>query len=116
MPMPPPYPLLQDEIVIEASGDRDSSFEDMLEHLPPNEGRYALFDLDFNTKDGRPTSKLVFIAWAPDTAKIKTKMMYSGSKEALKSALVGVGIHVQANDQSDLDLEKAIIPAAQKFT
>jgi cofilin len=83
------------EIVIDCFGTRDASYEDFTSHLPPNECRYGLFDLDYETADRRPASKLVFIAWTPDTAPIRIKMMYAGSKEALKSALVGVGVHLQ---------------------
>ena len=92
-----------DEIVIDCYGTKEATYDDFVEKLPPNECRYGLFDMEFETKDGRPTSKLVLIAWTPDTAKIKNKMMYAGSKEALKSALVGVGVHMQATDQSELE-------------
>lgn len=36
---------------------------------------------------------------APDTAKVRAKMVYAGSKEAIKRALVGVGIHLNATDR-----------------
>jgi cofilin len=42
-------------------------------------------------------------------------MLYSGSKEALKSTLVGVGIHINATDAAELDLETSIIPTCRKF-
>ena len=42
-------------------------------------------------------------------------MMYAGSKEAIKRALVGVGIHYQANDADELDFETCILPAVKKF-
>jgi cofilin len=102
-------------IVIEKQGARDKTYEDLVEDLPENDCRYALIDLEFETDDGRPTSKLVFISWNPDTASIRPKMLYSGSKEALKSALVGVGIHINATDHSELDLETAILPVVKKF-
>jgi cofilin len=83
--------------------------------LPENDCRYGLIDLEFETDDGRPTSKLVFISWNPDTASVRPKMLYSGSKEAIKSALNGVGIHINATDHSELDLETAILPTVKKF-
>lgn len=44
---------------------------------------------------------------APDTASIKVKMMYSSSKDSLKKKLgEGLGIEIQANDHSDLDLNE----------
>ena len=74
-----------------------------------------MIDLEFNSEDGRPTSKLVFITWNPDTASIRNKMLYSGSKEAIKTALSGVGIHNNATDRSELDLESSVLPTVKKF-
>ena len=103
------------EIVISGQGDRSKTYEDFVEELPENDCRYGLIDVEFETGDGRPTSKIVFISWNPDTASIRPKMLYSGSKEALKSALVGVGIHINATDHSELDFEEAILPVCKRF-
>ncbi|KAL3922376.1 MAG: hypothetical protein SGILL_002238 [Bacillariaceae sp.] len=102
-------------IKIESSGERSKNYEDFCEGLPENECRYGLIDLEFKSSDGRPTSKLVFITWNPDSGSIRDKMLYSGSKEAIKSALNGVGIHINATDASELDLETSILPVVKKF-
>ncbi|KAL7444402.1 hypothetical protein ACHAXM_012004 [Skeletonema potamos] len=102
-------------IVIEKQGAREKTYEDLVEDLPENDCRYALVDLEFETDDGRPTSKLVLITWNPDTASVRPKMLYAGSKEALKTSLNGVGIHINATDHSELDLETAILPVVKKF-
>ena len=102
-------------IKIEKSGPRENSYEDFCSDLPEKDCRYGLIDLDFTTTDGRPTSKLVLITWNPDTASIRSKMLYSGSKEALKTALNGVGVHINATDRSELDFESSVLPACQKF-
>ena len=101
--------------MIETSGDRTKNYEDFCKDLPENDCRYGLIDLEFSTDDGRPTSKLVFITWNPDTGSIRDKMLYSGSKEAIKSALNGVGIHINATDRAELDLETSILPVVKKF-
>ena len=103
------------KVVIDKSGERAKTYDDFCKDLPENEARYGLIDLEFQTNDGRPTSKLVFIAWIPDTASIREKMLYSSSKEAIKSELVGVGIHINATDSSELDLEDSILPVVKKF-
>lgn len=103
------------KIVIEKKGARNATYEDFCSELPENDCRYGLIDLDFETSDGRPTSKLVFISWNPDTASVRPKMLYSGSKEAIKSVLTGVGIHINATDHSELDYETAILPTVRKF-
>ena len=102
-------------IVIASSGERSATYADFVKDLPENEPRYGLIDLDFETKDGRPTSKLVFISWVPDTASVREKMLYSSSKESIKAALNGVGIHINATDSAELDLDDSILPVVKKF-
>mmetsp|Transcript_74917 Transcript_74917/g.104100 ORF Transcript_74917/g.104100 Transcript_74917/m.104100 type:complete len:143 (+) Transcript_74917:27-455(+) len=102
-------------IKIEKSGERSKTYEDFCGELPENGCRYGLIDLEFTTDDGRPTSKLVFITWNPDTAPIRDKMLYSGSKESIKTALTGVGIHINATDHAELDFESSILPVVKKF-
>ena len=41
--------------------------------------------------------------------------MYSRSKDALESVLVGVEIHINATDSFELDYETSIFPAVKKF-
>jgi cofilin len=101
--------------VIEKKGDRSKTYDDFCADLPENEPRYGLVDLEFKSPDGRATSKLVLITWNPDNASIKPKMLYSGSKEAIKTALNGVGIHINATDHSELDFEASILPVVQKY-
>ncbi|CAM9751037.1 unnamed protein product [Ectocarpus sp. 4 AP-2014] len=93
------------EIIVDTFGDKTKTYDDFTACLPPNECRYGVFDLDFTTRDGREANKLIFISWSPDTAKIKNKMVYAASKEAIKSALMGIGIHLQATDQGELELD-----------
>lgn len=102
-------------IVIESKGPRTATYAEFCAALPENDCRYGLIDLEFNTDDGRPTSKLVLLTWNPDTAPVRNKMLYSGSKEALKTALPGVGIHINATDAAELDLETSILPTCRKF-
>ena len=103
-------------ICISGKGPKKSTYDDLCDQLEDGKCTYALVDLDFKTTDGRPTSKLVLISWVPDDAKIRDKMMYSGSKESLKSALNGVGIHLNCTDRQELDFETSILPQVQKFT
>ena len=102
-------------IEIESSGARDKTYDDLVEELSPDACRYALVDLEFSTDDGRPTSKIVFITWNPDTAPVRSKMLYSSSKEALKRVLVGVDTHINATDAAELDYEESVLPAVKKF-
>lgn len=106
----------KDKIIIDQIGEAGKTYEDFVGELPENEPRYAAVDIKFETGDGRETSKLVLISWVPDTAKIRMKMMYAGSKEVLKAAMAGgIGIMVNANDYSDLDYESSVKPHVMKF-
>jgi cofilin len=89
-------------IVIEKTGAPNASYDDFITSLPNDECRYGLIDFDYTSGDGRPTDKLVLVSWCPDTARVKSKMVYSGSKEALKSVLVGVMVHINATDASEV--------------
>ena len=49
-----------------------------------------------------------------DNAKVKDKMIYAGSKDALTRTLVGISIKVHATDLSELT-EDIVIEACRKF-
>jgi len=44
------------------------------------------------------------MSWCPDDAKVKKKMLYSSSFDALKKALVGVAKYIQVWVQSVISL------------
>lgn len=75
------------EIVVDTFGDKSKNYDDFVACLPTNECRYGVFDLDFTTTDGRQGNKIVFISWSPDTAKIRQKMVYAGSKVTVRHGL-----------------------------
>lgn len=80
----------------------DDFVEDLKEAEEKRECRYGVYDTEYELKDGQKRNKLVFFLWSPETAKIKQKMVYTSSKDALKRALVGIGKDLQACDHGDL--------------
>ena len=92
----------------------DGNFDDFVNALPADDCRYGLYDFKFTTNDNRETSKLAMISWAPDTAKVKSKMVYAGSKDALSRVFVGVGTKITATDLSELT-EELCLEACRKF-
>eukprot|EP01110_Echinostelium_bisporum_P013786 TRINITY_DN9939_c0_g1_i1.p1 TRINITY_DN9939_c0_g1~~TRINITY_DN9939_c0_g1_i1.p1 ORF type:complete len:145 (-),score=76.64 TRINITY_DN9939_c0_g1_i1:67-501(-) len=106
------------EIVVEEKKTNDkgedfkTGYDAFVASLPKDECRYAVYDFDFKAEDGGDRSKIVFILWAPDSAKTKPKMMYTSSKDALRKKLVGIGAEVQATDLAEVDhsavLEKCL--------
>lgn len=103
------YHIKDEKVVeVEKTGDREASYADYLEDLGnagTDECRYGLYDLEYEhscqgTSDTKK-QKLFLMCWCPDTAKIKKKMLYSSSFDALKSALDGVGKYIQATDMAE---------------
>merc|ERR1712212_1032770 len=79
---------------VEKIGGRDSSYEDFLADLMacgPEDCRYGLYDFEYEhqcqgTSEKTRKEKLLLMSWCPDTARIKKKMLYSSSFDALKNA------------------------------
>uniref|UniRef100_A0A8C6KHB4 Cofilin 1 n=1 Tax=Nothobranchius furzeri TaxID=105023 RepID=A0A8C6KHB4_NOTFU len=69
--------------------------------LPPNDCRYALYDATYETKETKKED-LVFIFWAPDSAPLKSKMIYASSKDAIKRKFEGIKHEWQVNGLDDL--------------
>jgi cofilin len=57
------YKIDNGKIVTDKVGPPYCTFDEFAAELPPNDGRYAVYDCDFTTSDGRPGNKLVSITW-----------------------------------------------------
>jgi len=90
-------------IEIEEKGEAGASFDQFKSKLPDGDCRYAVLDVQINTKSGATANKLIFIAWSDDNASVKPKMLYASSKDALKKALTGINEEFQATERADLD-------------
>ena len=92
-------------VVLEKKADASATYEDFTGELPADACRYGVVDYEYKSADGRATSKILFVVWAPDSAPIKSKMLITSTKDAVKKKLVGIGIEVQATDFSELQQE-----------
>jgi len=99
-------------IKVEATGGREKSYDDFINDLTKHgdgDCRYGLFDYPYTvTCQGAGEAhkeKLVLFSWCPDTAKVKRKMIYSSSFEALKKKFEGYRT-IQANGMDDLTVEE----------
>lgn len=107
--------FIEDEktIKVETLGDRDADYDAFFHDLTKageGECRYGLFDFEYlhqcqGTTETSKKQKLFLMSWCPDTAKIKKKMLYSSSFDAIKKALVGVHKYIQATDSSEASKE-----------
>ncbi|KAL6977330.1 Actin-depolymerizing factor 2 [Sarracenia purpurea var. burkii] len=95
----------QKQILVEQVGEPTKSYEDFTASLPVNECRYAIYDFDFVTEENVQKSKIIFIAWSPDTSPVRSKMIYASSKEGFKSELDGIQIELQATDPTEIGLD-----------
>merc|ERR1712117_359257 len=100
-------------VFVEKMGCRDASYDDFLADLQSGgegECRYGLYDFEYEhqcqgTTEVSKKQKLFLMSWCPDTARIKKKMLYSSSFDALKKALVGVHKYIQATDAAEASKE-----------
>merc|ERR1712018_989750 len=91
-------------ICVEKVGTRDAPYSSFLTDLKAagdKDCRYGLFDFEYThqcqgTTEASKKEKLFLMSWCPDSAKIKKKMLYSSSFDALKKCLVGVQKYIQA--------------------
>ncbi|VAI22682.1 unnamed protein product [Triticum turgidum subsp. durum] len=95
----------QKQVVVEKTGATTESYDDFLACLPENDCRYALYDFDFVTGENVQKSKIFFIAWSPDTSRIRAKMLYSTSKDRIKQELDGFHYEIQATDPTEVKLD-----------
>ncbi|KAI3514181.1 hypothetical protein L1887_12500 [Cichorium endivia] len=95
----------QKEVIVEKVGDPTQSHEDFAACLPDSECRYAVFDYDFVTEENCQKSRIFFIAWSPDTARVRSKMIYASSKDRFKRELDGIQVELQATDPTEMDLD-----------
>ncbi|KAH0782178.1 hypothetical protein KY290_001776 [Solanum tuberosum] len=79
----------QKQVVVEKLGEPTESYEDFAAGLPADECRYAVYDFDFMTKENCQKSRIFFIAWSPDTARVRSKMICASSKDRFKRELDG---------------------------
>ena len=101
-------------IDVESTGPRNAVYSEFLEQLQKfkTECRYCVFDFPAHVpvegggeRQSMTVDRLVLMTWCPESSKIKQKMLYSSSFDALKKALVGVYKYVQACDFEEVSEE-----------
>eukprot|EP00603_Paraphysomonas_imperforata_P007523 CAMPEP_0114418586 /NCGR_PEP_ID=MMETSP0103-20121206/3575_1 /TAXON_ID=37642 ORGANISM="Paraphysomonas imperforata, Strain PA2" /NCGR_SAMPLE_ID=MMETSP0103 /ASSEMBLY_ACC=CAM_ASM_000201 /LENGTH=168 /DNA_ID=CAMNT_0001586953 /DNA_START=55 /DNA_END=561 /DNA_ORIENTATION=+ len=95
------------EIDVETIGDKNGTYEDFKACLSHTDCRYAVFDQDFLTADGRPTSKIWFVSWFPSNATPYNKMAYTTAKTKFRDTIPGVQDCVATNFDELLAVQMA---------
>ena len=55
------YKIGESQIEVESVGERSATLQDFGKALPYTDSRYAIFDYEYTTVDGRQASKLYFV-------------------------------------------------------
>ncbi|KAG9310903.1 actin depolymerizing factor [Chiua virens] len=92
------------EIVVDKTSDA-SDYGAFVAEFPAAQCRWAVYDFEFEKPGEGPRKKLGFISWSPDDAKVKDKMVFASSHEALKRKLDGIAFEVQGTDRSEISYE-----------
>ncbi|CBI31711.3 unnamed protein product, partial [Vitis vinifera] len=95
----------QKQVIVEKVGEPTQSYEDFAASLPADECRYAVYDFDFVTEENCQKSRIFFIAWSPDTSRVRSKMIYASSKDRFKRELDGIQVELQATDPTEIGLD-----------
>lgn len=72
-----------------------------------NACRWAVYDFEYELEGGK-RSKLVLISWAAPDARIKQRMVFASSKEALRNALVGIATEIQGSDHDEVSYQAVL--------
>ncbi|XP_011030201.1 PREDICTED: uncharacterized protein LOC105129717 [Populus euphratica] len=99
------FKIESQQVVVEKLGSPEETYEEFAASLPADECRYAVFDYDFTTNENCQKSKIFFIAWSPDTSRIRSKMVYASSKDRFKRELDGIQVELQATDPSEMSFD-----------
>ncbi|OGM46053.1 hypothetical protein ABOM_005696, partial [Aspergillus bombycis] len=97
-------------VVLKTSTAED--YDDFIADLPDSECRWAVYDFQFEVPTGGKRNKLVFISWAPETARIKEKMLYAAATDRLRTSLNGIAVDISATEQSEVSYEAGTVPIA----
>ncbi|KAM9918746.1 hypothetical protein OXX80_012884, partial [Metschnikowia pulcherrima] len=96
------------QIVVDKTSS-DDDYESFLAELPEDECKYAVYDFEYEIGGGEgKRTKIVFYTWSPDTAPVRSKMVYASSKDALRRALNGIAADIQGTDFSEVAYDSVL--------
>ncbi|KDN52042.1 hypothetical protein K437DRAFT_266906 [Tilletiaria anomala UBC 951] len=109
------YSLSSDNTqIVVSKTSASASYDDFVAELPPTDCRYAVYDLEYDSDEGK-RNKICFFAWSPDDAKIKQKMLYASSKDAIRKSLTGIQTEIQGTDFSEVAYDAGEFPHHERI-
>ncbi|KAJ1567288.1 cofilin [Cladochytrium tenue] len=93
----------------------EAKFEEFVAQMPAEEGRYGVYDFEYDMGSDGIRSKLIFFHWAPDSSpNIRSRMLYASSKLAIRQRLEGIYAEIQCTNPSELAYEAVFEKLAPK--
>ncbi|KAI8910839.1 hypothetical protein EDD86DRAFT_189191 [Gorgonomyces haynaldii] len=92
----------------------EAVYEKFVQAMPQNEGRYGIYDLEYQLPMEGIRNKLIFVMWNPADGKVRSRMMYASSKAAIRKRLDGIHQEVQCTDFAELSFEAVFSQVAPK--
>merc|ERR1712018_454070 len=104
--------IVVDEDSVIETGTADA-WKKFTSALPETECRYAIYDVEMmvDLGSGIPPgvrTKLTFIAWSPEKSKIRQRMVFSSSKDAVRKKLDGCQVDWQLTSADELEASDRI--------
>lgn len=81
--------------------DSEKAFDEMLEHLTPENNRYVVVKLTYTTRDGRATENIAMFMWRGSKSKSKAKMVYAGTCQTVRNCFTAKTFH-EYDSKADL--------------
>jgi len=73
-----------------SSDEKVKGIEGLVKNLPSMQPRYAIYDHEFKTNDGRSTSKLYFFSFTPTNSNQLDRVIYAQSMKPFRDSLSGI--------------------------
>ncbi|GAA5917167.1 hypothetical protein JCM6882_003278 [Rhodosporidiobolus microsporus] len=101
------------EFVVEKTSE-SAEYDEFLNSFPELSPRFGVYDFEYEIPGEGKRNKICFISWAPDESKIKDKMIYASSREALRRAVVGIGAEIQGTDFDEVSYDQVLQKVLRK--
>jgi cofilin len=93
-----------DKTFVASKGDPKAEWNEFKKAFPDSQCRYGAYDFTY-MHQGASKTKILFVLWSSETAKVRSKMIYASSQEGVVNKLEGVQRQMQCVDEDELDYE-----------
>lgn len=95
--------VIVDGILPKSKGDHEGDWKDFVKMLPEADCRYAVVDFEWKDQPTVTKSKICLILWSPEYSRVRSKMIYAASQEAVASKMADVQRQLQATELEELE-------------